>query len=1082
MSTAPSGPSSDAVAARDDAWLAALVARALAPSECVASSASTAPGPEARRLAERWRTLLERRHGGPAAAERRLSELGVDLVGLARRLERDRPTPEARSAPWVRMLDAAFGAVSCTAETASAPREWRQRVCREASAPDTTAPRFPALVEPFVDWVLAEVTTRAPRAGELVTHAVWTRIAADLVARLSALAARTVVHEMKRWCAAHPAAGASGAERYRAHVDHRLAEPGARAELLARYPVLARQMAETAVQATDAVTELLERLDGDRSAIARVLGDGCAPGRACELAGGLSDPHDGGRTVWRVTFESGLRVVYKPRSLEVDVAYLALVAWIAARGGPRLRAARVLAGDGYGWAEHVDLGECRDDAAVARYFERQGAHAALFHVLCASDMHWDNFIPAGEHPVPIDLECVLVPTQHVAPASTRDLPRYLQPMQGSVVSTAMASIWKRGDYDQPLFTASGIAGVGDRAWPIREGRWEALGTDRMRLRFDLVTHRGDGCLPRLDGRPVGAEAHRGAVLAGFATMASFLAAHRTALDAADGPLAAFARVPARLVVRDTKEYADLLFWGSAPDQLTSGAAYDVALDLLYGAVPTLALDGRPSPAVVAAEKRALWRGDIPRFGVPADRNALVLEDGTEVGPLAAASAFEQMRERLSRLDDAEIAWQGEILRCALAMSAEPPVEIDLAPGREHTARHAAAGIGAALRRLAARTPDGATWPGLYHLGTGSRMVQLFLPYPWSTLGAAGTAVFLGRLARAEGDAAAAELAREAMRFAVAVSRASQSSREGPRLVAGGFNGLGLVLYALSDLARSLADPSLADAALEVALSNALPRWTLVDNPDVLTGAGGTLLALAHLHRARPDPRLVERAVALGEGIERHAVAVDGHRAWLRPGCSRPLLGMGHGAAGIALALSRLSVMTGDERWLESARRGLAFEHAGYLPDPGDWPDRQHDGPGSHFMTGWCSGAAGIGLARLATLPILDEPMVRLDIERAIDAARRHVGADLHNLCCGESGRIAFLLRAAHDLDRPALAVTAGEAVDAMLAHARATGCWRLQHFSERNIVPGLGDGIAGVGLALLGAAGCTDAASVLTFE
>ena len=45
-----------------------------------------------------------------------------------------------------------------------------------------------------------------------------------------------------------------------------------------------------------------------------------------------------------------------------------------------------------------------------RFFRRAGAWLALFHCFVANDMHQENMIAAGDHPVPIDLETILQST------------------------------------------------------------------------------------------------------------------------------------------------------------------------------------------------------------------------------------------------------------------------------------------------------------------------------------------------------------------------------------------------------------------------------------------------------------------------------------------------------------------------------------------------------------------------------------------------------------------------------------------------------------------------------------------------
>src|SRR5690606_1045954 len=130
-----------------------------------------------------------------------------------------------------------------------------------------------------------------------------------------------------------------------------------------------------------AFSELLERAQADRGELARAF-EGGDPGGIAALVAWRSDAHHGGRAAAFATFESGLRVVYKPRSHDIDLAFAAFVREVAAQGAPALRLPAILARPGYGWSEHIASGDCDSPAAVDRYRERQGAIAAIVYFLC----------------------------------------------------------------------------------------------------------------------------------------------------------------------------------------------------------------------------------------------------------------------------------------------------------------------------------------------------------------------------------------------------------------------------------------------------------------------------------------------------------------------------------------------------------------------------------------------------------------------------------------------------------------------------------------------------------------------------
>lgn len=215
------------------------------------------------------------------------------------------------------------------------------------------------------------------------------------------------------------------------------------------------------------LAELRRRLALDRRAIARSLGDGRSPGLVVEVVSGLSDPHDGGRTVAIVRFASGLRVVYKPRAVGLETAFHGLVAWWNEQAGHlALFAPRVIDRGRYGWMEFVAHEGCSDSEAANRYWERAGALIALADLLDATDLHHGNVIAHGEYPVLVDLETLLQPRR---PSEER-----------SLLSTGLVPAWIRGpdggSYDVSGFGAIAAQRYKGAAVPLRENVMR-VGTD-----------------------------------------------------------------------------------------------------------------------------------------------------------------------------------------------------------------------------------------------------------------------------------------------------------------------------------------------------------------------------------------------------------------------------------------------------------------------------------------------------------------------------------------------------------------------------------------------------------------------------
>ncbi|HEX4962139.1 MAG TPA: type 2 lanthipeptide synthetase LanM, partial [Thermoanaerobaculia bacterium] len=203
--------------------------------------------------------------------------------------------------------------------------------------------------------------------------------------------------------------GETPEERFAAFVE-RLGDPAEALAILRTYPVLARQLAVRIGWFADAGIEFLRRLTHDWDAILAAFGPAGDPGPLTEVATGAGDRHRGGRTVFLLTFASGWRLVYKPRPMAIAAHFQDLLRWLDDRGfAPGFRKLGVLARDGYGWMEFAAPSPCETRDEVRRFYQRMGGYLALLYALDASDVHYENLIAAGEHPLLVDLESIVQP-------------------------------------------------------------------------------------------------------------------------------------------------------------------------------------------------------------------------------------------------------------------------------------------------------------------------------------------------------------------------------------------------------------------------------------------------------------------------------------------------------------------------------------------------------------------------------------------------------------------------------------------------------------------------------------------------
>jgi lantibiotic modifying enzyme len=974
----------------------------------------------ARSRLERWRQLVAR--GDAERFARRLAWDGLDEAAALRGLGEVRLARPSRLPAW-----AALVAEASAAALALSPGELEADPLLAAT--DARLP-FRGVVLPFVAAARRRLRAAACDCA-LLAPAAHLQFEAALLRRLCDQAERAA-HALR----VDACAGVGDAEFVRAMLEDGLAG------LFARYPVLARILAGSTLDWVESTAEMLARLGADRDELARAFGRGSGPGPVDDARAGLSDPHGGGRTVSILRFADGTKVVCKPRPLGAERAFAALADWLnGAAEGPELQPLRVLDRGAYGWTAYAAREDCADAAAVERFHERAGKLLCLAYLLGGEDLHHENVMACGEHPVLIDLEVLLRP-------STRN--------EGIGDSSAMPS-WEGAEHS---VLAPGLL---PRLHPLPDGTLFVSG--------GLVEcGLGGPCanVPTLDGAPAPGDP-AAATERGFRAAFRALAAGRAGLVAADGPLAGLADNRVRVILRNTSVYGSLLQRTLTPRFLESGAERSVEADVLVR--PTLRFPERHRlwPAF-RDEARQVERMDVPAFHMRAGGTALPTACG-EVPFYADSPGLERALARLAGLDEGEMERQAHCIRVAYASHrlrrgwAERHAA-DAAHGPAAGALGAAREIAGWLEELAFRGADGApAWIGpaegrVEEAGAGLGH------------GRAGIGLFLAALAAAGGEARHRRLA---IRTLAPVAAAVRDPGARERLAAGdgigAAKGMGGIAWALLRAGRLLDDPALREAAVRAA-SAMTPAAIRADRElDVFAGTAGALLALLALHGETGDAGLLARAEECGRRLlaAREADPATGLRAWRRTADGDLGTGFVHGAAGIAHALLRLHRATGRAELRDAAAEAFAFEAALRRPGADDWLDRagqREDPPAAEPLCAWCHGAAGIGLARAAGLDALDTPSVRADLERALAAAERAKPSGPSTLCCGAMARAELFLCAAGALDRPELAERARALGGETAERAARRGTYGSGAF-DCAFTAGLFQGLAGIGYQLL---------------
>ncbi|MFJ8773111.1 type 2 lanthipeptide synthetase LanM [Streptomyces microflavus] len=920
---------------------------------------------------------------------------------------------------------------------ADAPPE---AVVAERDHPGLTG--FALVVAPFAERAAGRLLTspsnNAVRAGTAVGLApVLEDFRSHLTRRLARLAARTLVLELHKARRAGRLAGDGPEARFRDFLRLTAGRDGLAAFLTA-YPVLARILARTSLAAADALTEMLGRLADDRELLdaSGVLGDGAtgtpAAGRGPRaltgVEAGAGDSHRGGRSVMILRFTDGSRLVYKPRPLAAHRHFNTLVEWFGSLpGAPSLRALRVLDRGDYGWVEFVEERPCSSTAETHLFYRRQGALLALLHLLDGTDLHQENLIACGPHPVLVDVETLFHPPlsqAHSADPAARAL-------HDSVQRVGLLPQLLVGD--SAALDVSAIGGGRAAASPIETADWADAGRDTMRLVRRSARFTESANRPRLQGVPADPSAYTDSLCEGFRAGYTSISDYRDELLGRRGLLTDFAQDEVRVVPRPTWTYTTLLDESTHPDLMRDAAERHQVLSLLR--TPTL---GVPAlPGLEDEEIEELWAGDVPVFLTRPGSTDLWSGTGRAVPVAPGPTGLARVEEKVRAMDTVDRQDQERIIRAAMVSTSSKPPHRAEGGARARTAAtapepeqllSAARSVGDQLVSLAYRHKERTNWIGLELLG--ERYWRLAPMAADLASGYTGPALFLAQLAALTGAERYAETAREALAPVPGLLDALHGRVDDLTVLgSGAFAGLGGIAYALAEVGSLLGDRAVLDLA-GPATRLACAASAAEDGYGVRGGAAGGLVSLLAVHRTTGRAEAWRGAERCAERISVAPLPEAG--------------GFAEGAAGIGWALLRFAAAGGGEQYRTAGLRALrraAVEVTG--------------------GRAWCEGAAGVALA-IADSPdaLADPDLSGWLAEQAGELADSAPLAD-DSLCHGELGLLELLGHGALTGDRTPWVRRAGT----LLAAADREGprCGTPGHVPH----PGLLTGLSGVGHGLL---------------
>ncbi|PRR79655.1 type 2 lanthipeptide synthetase LanM [Clostridium vincentii] len=127
------------------------------------------------------------------------------------------------------------------------------------------------------------------------------------------------------------------------------------------------------------------------------------------IVSSLGDSHKRGRTVSIINFTNRDKVIFKPRSLELDNGFNKFIDYLNEKHNDvnsNLYKVKVISGENYGFCEFIERKDCNNEEEVKQFYYRTGKLLGALFALNAKDIHHENIIAMGNQPVVIDLEAL----------------------------------------------------------------------------------------------------------------------------------------------------------------------------------------------------------------------------------------------------------------------------------------------------------------------------------------------------------------------------------------------------------------------------------------------------------------------------------------------------------------------------------------------------------------------------------------------------------------------------------------------------------------------------------------------------
>ena len=935
---------------------------------------------------------------------------------------------------------------------------------------------FIAFSYPFLKWIYSIIDLRKYEIiKEDVIISSLLESALDIILKISS---KTMIIELSRFKNENRLIGVDSKERYQ-DFCRQIKNKETFQEIIYRYPTLIRVIIEECIQQKNFILEAVSNFINDFLDIKNTFN---FSGKLTNIQRNLGDSHCGKKCVLIFCFEKG-KIVYKPRSLEIDTNFNSLIDYVNKKSLKyKLKKINLIVKDNYGWQEYIDYLGCSKKEEINEIYYKIGVYSCLFYILLGSDMHMENLIINKSDPYFIDIESLFQGFNGNELKNETSYEKVLGKIRDSVLSTCLFPSSTSRNNNREI---SGITGHGGQC--VEKGKYDFANnyTDQIKLVRKQFIIKDKKNIPLLNSKLINPKEYTSFILNGFDDCYNLILDNKTDFIGENGLIYNFSNNKVRTIVRNTNDYSIVLNASTHPKYLINAAYRNKFFDRMWNILNT----NNKFIDIVPSEIKDLLNGDIPYFYSLVNSKSIYDSSNHEYKDFHDETVLNRVIKRIESMNKEDKLFQLDLIKLAMA---KPVKKWELKENKKDYSNtygltkkcdkdllKEAEELALRILNMAetSKKHDDLSW---LNIMIGNEEQWVFSPLDASLYdGILGMGLFFGclyKMTKKKEYVDAVEKILESSKLYIKLYKNidSISAYCGDASIAYCYYFLGILL-----------DKSVLK---EKGISFILKCKDLIKNDenfDIISGCAGTLIVALNIYKKSLNNDVLDVAIECGEHLIKSAVFIDDCVGWKSPaGGDFVLTGMSHGNAGVAWALLELYKITNKTDFLNYGTKAILYERKNYSPENKNWFDLRNRenriAKGFPEPVNWCHGAPGIGMARIKCFNILNDETIRDEINIAIEKTLKEGFGGSDCLCHGSLGNMDLLLLASTNLDYKKYYNIAKEITYDLILESKKTQ-WYCG-IPQKSQVPTLMLGLAGIGYGLLRVLDPVNIPSILTLE